>query len=173
MNRLLCLSTTMLFLINITGCDNGIDLRSEFEKLPPRTKDGKNTFGCLVNGKAWVVSSTTDVTAFYQMNVFQLNAAIEEKNRHQAIGLALLGGLSEGSIYDLTNDPQSQAVFGWERVEQYCVYDIDKTTSGWLSISTLNESKAIISGTFEFVTITPGCDTLSVADGRFDLLYAN
>ena len=163
----------MLFLISICSCDNGIDLRSEFEKLPPRTKDGKNTFGCILNGKAWVVSSTIDVTAFYQMNVFQMNAVIAETNRHQAIGMALLGGLSEGSIYDLTNDPQSQAAFGWEQVEQNCTYDIDKTISGRISISTLNESKAILAGTFDFVTVTPGCDTIVVTDGRFDVQYAN
>ena len=56
---------------------------------------------------------------------------------------------------------------------EYCTYDIDGTISGRLSISTLNESKVIIAGTFEFVTVTPGCDTIIVTDGRFDVLYAN
>ena len=27
---------------------------TEEEKLPPATQEGKNTFGCLVDGKAWV-----------------------------------------------------------------------------------------------------------------------
>lgn len=30
------------------------DIACELAKLPPATTEGKGTFGCLVNGKAWL-----------------------------------------------------------------------------------------------------------------------
>lgn len=46
------LATTLL----AASCkkDKAQDDRTELEKLPPITQTGANTFGCLVNGKAWL-----------------------------------------------------------------------------------------------------------------------
>ena len=32
-------------------------LVNEIDKLPPATQTGANTFGCLVNGKAWIAQN--------------------------------------------------------------------------------------------------------------------
>jgi hypothetical protein len=41
-------------------CPEG-DKACELAKLPPLTTEGKGTFGCLVNGKAWLPESNTPV----------------------------------------------------------------------------------------------------------------
>ena len=46
--------------------------KTELEKLPPLTTTGENTFGCLVNGEALVVTNTLEITAIYQGGVLQL-----------------------------------------------------------------------------------------------------
>ncbi len=42
--------------------------KTELEKLPPITQEGKNTFGYLVNGEAIVVRNTMNITAIYQQD---------------------------------------------------------------------------------------------------------
>ncbi len=47
--------TCLLFVILNTQCKKD-DLNAELAKLPPITQTGANTFGCLVNGKAYIPS---------------------------------------------------------------------------------------------------------------------
>lgn len=47
--------------------------KTELEKLPPITQIGANTFGCLINGKAWIPENenlwlTTHPLRFYFEN---------------------------------------------------------------------------------------------------------
>ncbi len=162
-----------ILLTGFEGCDDIINPRTELEKLPPATQEGKSTFGCLVNGKAWVTRSSTDALADYQSGVLQISAGIDETNRDQGITLVILSGLSQGMTYDLTNDPQYEAKFSWTQASKVCFYDDEDTLSGHLKITKLDQVNLIISGLFEFTTAVSGCDTINVTDGRFDLLYAN
>lgn len=95
----------IILLVSYEGCDNDPNPKTELEKLPPATQEGKNTFGCLVNGKAWVTKTSIDAVAFYQEGVFQLGAQIEEINREQGIGLAKSFGIEEGVLYDFIHTP--------------------------------------------------------------------
>src|SRR6187549_3627890 len=102
----------MVIFILLTGCESCDDIinpKTELEKLPAATQTGKSTFGCLVNGKAWVTRTTTDALADYQSGVLQISAGIDETNRDQGITLVILSGLAQGLSYDLTNDPQYEA----------------------------------------------------------------
>ena len=40
-----------------TACKKVKEPPTELSKLPPATQTGANTFGCLVNGKAWVAQT--------------------------------------------------------------------------------------------------------------------
>jgi len=151
----------------------GSEPKSELEKLPPATMEGKNTFGCLVNGKAWVTRTSTDVLAFYQSGVLQVSAYIDEKGREQAIDLIVLNGLTQGTTYDLTNIPSHAATFSWVRPSGICFYEEENTISGNLTITKLDQTNLIVAGVFEFTTVVAGCDTIKVTNGRFDVLYAN
>jgi Family of unknown function (DUF6252) len=160
-----------IFLI-CASCENDPSPNSELAKLPPATQSGKNTFGCLVNGKAWVTRTTTDALAFYQSGVMQISADINEKNRKQYLDLITLNGLTQGAVYDLSNDPEYEAKFSWVLPSGICFYEEENTLSGQLTITKLDQVKYIVSGLFEFTTVVSGCDTIKVTDGRFDLLYA-
>ncbi len=101
-----------LILILLTGCESCDDIinpKTELEKLPPATQQGKSTFGCLVNGKAWVTRSSTDASSFYQSGILQISADVDETNREQHIDLIKVDGLTQDAIYDLTNDPAIKA----------------------------------------------------------------
>ncbi len=166
----------IVMLVLLTGfesCDDIIDPKTELEKLPPATQEGKSTFGCLVNGKAWVTNSSTDALADYQSGSLQIGAGIHERERQQGMILAVLSGVGEGLSYDLTNDPQYEAKFSSKHSTGLCFYDDNNTLSGNLTITKLDQTKLIISGVFYFTTFVSGCDTIKVTDGRFDILYAN
>ena len=63
----------MLLLASCDGCKKDDPKpKTELEKLPPATQEGKDTFGCLVNGKAWVIESTTNTDAVYQIGILQI-----------------------------------------------------------------------------------------------------
>jgi hypothetical protein len=47
------------------------------EKLPPDTNSGKQKFGCLINGKAFVPNSTVDVSAVFQQGILQISGKID------------------------------------------------------------------------------------------------
>ena len=52
-----------------------------------------------------------------------------------------------------------------------CEYDRDSTVyrEGKLTITKFDLENQIISGTFEFTLTKPGCDTIKVTQGRFDM----
>ncbi len=163
-------------IISLAACEScnlfGTDPKSELEKLPPATQQGKNTFGCLVNGRAWVTRTSTDVSSFYQSGVLQVSADISEGNR-QHIDLIVLNGVIEGTTYDLTDNSKCGAKFSWIKTSMICFYEAENTLIGSLTITKVDQAKLIVSGQFEFTTIVSGCDTIKVTNGRFDVLYAN
>ena len=55
-NRCLWLLSLAALVLLCTQCKktNSSTPQTELEKLPPITKTGANTFGCLVNGVAWL-----------------------------------------------------------------------------------------------------------------------
>lgn len=167
-----CLARTVVYvLLLLPGClEESVNL-TELEKLPPATHAGKNTFGCLVNGEAWVTVSSIDAVALYQTGVLQISAGIREKGRHQSISIVILGDVTQGPPYNLTEDPQRQAGFSATRADGACYYVKENTLSGNLKITTLYKVGGIIAGTFEFTTHLDGCDTIKVTDGRFDLTF--
>jgi len=166
-----------LLVIALFACEScdlfGSEPKSELEKLPPATMEGKNTFGCLVNGKAWVTRTSTDVLAFYQSGVFQISAGIEETNRDQGITIVVHNGLTQGDPYDLSDDPDRQSRYGGTLPHNLCFYDDENTLSGNLTITRLDQINLVVSGLFEFTTVVAGCDTIKITNGRFDVLYAN
>ncbi len=166
----------LLFLVFITtlGSCNwfGNDPKSELEKLPPSTQQGKNTFGCLVNGKAWVTRTSTDVLAFYQSGLFQVGAGVDNELK-QGMTIVVSNGIVEGSSYNLANELNTKVEFSSRSPLRICFYDRYNTINGKLTITKLDQTKLIVSGLFEFTTVVAGCDTIMVTDGRFDVLYAN
>ena len=150
------------------SCDLGLGIHepTELEKLPPLTTSGENTFGCLVNGDAEVITNSLEMVAIYQGGGVQF------------------GG---GGIYMVVLDPFTMRIpyefkgvgVGTSRARyknkgqdgEFCFYEFEDTYEGSLTFSRIDRTNFIISGTFEFSTVTEDCDTVHITDGRFDVQY--
>jgi hypothetical protein len=154
------------------GCEEP-QPKTELEKLPPATQEGKNTFGCLVNGKAWVTKTSIDARAFYQQGTLSISAGINENDREQGIGFIIQDIDLIVEKYPLNDTLLRFAELGDDITN--CIFKIDSNASGGdLIISHFDKTNRIISGKFYFKAFSVDCnDSVTVNEGRFDLMYAN
>jgi hypothetical protein len=170
---LLKMKTLVLFAVVMAisgGCrlfkSDDPEPKTELEKLPPITQEGRNTFGCLVNGKAFAVTSAYEMTAIYQGGGVQFGAG--------GIYMVVVDPFSIGVHYDFKDVGKgtSRAKYTKEVGENmFCFYEYSNTFSGSLDVSKIDKVDYVISGLFEFSTVTPGCDTIKITNGRFDMQY--
>jgi hypothetical protein len=155
--------------LTLIHCDDPPPL-SELEKLPPKTQEGKGRFGCLVNGKAWVIKSSYHTGASYQRDVFSVGGDLDDdSNRDQTIQMVIINSvLEENKIYSLTDFPNSYSEF-ISSAPFRCWYESESTLSGELILTKVDINNRIVSGEFEFTTVNDECDTVKITDGRFDL----
>ena len=171
----------ILCLFLLAGC-NSCELnditkqpKTELEKLPPATQEGKYTFGCLVNGKAWYTYS--GAYSDYQLGSLSIGATVIDLDQSIGINLREKMGdpvLNTGTYSLLSSSSYSPTVSFL--VTNFCFYGTTTNPqdllNGSLSITKFDKSNYIISGTFNFTFAHMGCDTLKVTDGRFDIEYA-
>jgi len=172
---LIILSTTLG-----SGCKK--NKLSELDKLPPATQTGARTFGCLVNGKAWIPAKedwfSTSALRFYYYNdnggQFSIKAEYQNSsaNRKESIGITCDSILSR-NIYDLQKDTNTaRVIFINSKVSGICYSvfsgDNDTQTNGLISITRFDLAQGIICGTFEFTIKKTGCETIYITHGRFD-----
>jgi hypothetical protein len=156
---------------------------TNLQKLPPLTHVGKGTFGCLVDGEAWIPNEWKDTRWCFYYSYFDsrdiygtlelrslkkkflkdspasmfmhLNKRVFGTGKH----LLYLDGPSENYL----------SVSKYYR-EYYCK---KKDSNNNVNIHTLDTVNRIVSGTFQFYAIglDNNLDTVKVTDGRFDLRY--
>ncbi|OMP30416.1 hypothetical protein [Mangrovimonas sp. DI 80] len=145
----------------LLSCNNDDDNASQnpIDQLPPATQTGENTFGCLVNGEPMAIEGLLNMTAIYQGGFIQF------------------GG---GGIYMIVSDPNvntEYSLIGEARFTEdddgpaMCYYDFENTYEGFVKFSKIDQTNYIISGTFEFSTVTENCETVHITNGRFDMQY--
>ncbi len=146
------------------------------EQLPPITTTGANTFGCLVNGNAWLPYGGWSVPALTV-------APIGEKNLELSIDAydRKNGALSDISITVVNLKPDTATYRIYNYLNEGLVYSNGNQdyepfdTFGVVHISRCDTVQQIISGTFSFVAYTDTsrvtAKSVSVTDGRFDLHY--
>ncbi|MFT5755005.1 MAG: hypothetical protein ACI924_002256 [Flavobacterium sp.] len=144
-------------------------------QLPPETQVGANTFGCLINGKPFVVLNTSQQTAIYQdgglliggqkninNNLTQVSMFISEANIGEII--------AENNSYVLNSNSVPKGEYYIEN--QNCFYFTSSNYTGSLMITKIDNINFIISGKFEFKSISDNCaDIINITNGRFDLQY--
>ena len=172
----------LFFLISLavlTTCDECKDdpkPLTELEKLPPATQVGKNTFGCLVDGKAWVIGSSIDVAAFYQEGVLSIAAVNSENTEIIFINMYELNLSVQSYTLPKENPGHFTSLAGLDEYKTTrCRFETTAGYTGNVVITHLDQTfgKWIISGTFEFVGYSIDCQTTrSVTEGRFDVTYA-
>ncbi|KAA5827837.1 hypothetical protein FPF71_03080 [Algibacter amylolyticus] len=161
-----------LITLNTTSCINDDDVSKDpIDQLPLGTQTGENTFGCLINGKPLSVSNSREITAIYQGGVLQLGGGEENSNEDIDITINLEAPLDIDTSYDLTSYPNYISKFRKILNNVNCSYEYLDTYEGSIKLSKFDRVNYIVSGTFEFSTVTDNCETINITDGRFDMKY--
>lgn len=169
------------WLITGAGCKKEVD---QLSKLPPATQTGANTFGCLVNGKAWVAQTDCQLICDPAFRLYYdsrhggyvgitadwLNSS---DNIDQRINI-LFDSTNFKLKHNLTIDnPYTLARFiDYKKINNCGTYEHSSDSlvihTGNVNLVKYDLQSGIMSGTFEFTITKPGCTTLSVTNGRFD-----
>lgn len=150
-------------------------------KLPPATQVGANTFGCRIDGKAYVpdvlgcfaIPAERPVSMYYdntfrfgnytELNFFTRMCSAAKVFSFTKLQIDTLGAYSfNGNFCDIQTCDKAQVGLNGT--------DIYNMTSGQIVITKLDTTRKIISGTFTF-SLNNGNQSLSVSDGRFDFKY--
>jgi len=174
-----------LFLILLTtislSCCNKDDDKpiSEIDKLPPATQTGTNTFGCLLDGKAFLPGNFQNATNCYYQFVngkyyFALNTSkINENDFLISIGLVTNEKqIEQNGKYSLESNIPSKA-YGQYGLEGIFATTNGSTYTGELTITKLDEINHTVSGTFWFNIIDFQGNSHQIREGRFDMQYTN
>lgn len=161
-------------LMTYSSCDE-----TSPDVLPKATMEGKNTFGCILNGEIWLPNGydgTHNLIVQYdpdfESGLFSITTyRYQGKNNDNRQTIAIYSdSLKSTGSYPLTLAGKQEAVF-----ENWATPDCDFPQSeqhfrdGVLNITRFDLQTGIISGTFEFTLARPGCDTIKATMGRFDM----
>ena len=168
-----------------TSCkkDKAQDNRTELEKLPAITQTGANTFGCLVDGKAWLPNGSKPQTGGPNIQVyvdptFQGGAFYVTGHQYNIPGSTISigsGNCTNAGMYYLSNNVNAASYLKSILGSLPCELMSDDTLTyktGFLNVSKYDLSTGIFSGTFEFKLFNSQSlcgDTVRVTNGRFDL----
>ena len=181
--KLLCI---IIACANIfAACKKDKSEPTELSKLPAATQTGANTFGCLVNGKAWV-AQRNDCRIFcplsfqvYYDGVYGGALSIEaykidvQNNVDELIQFGI-----DSTNFKINHEISISKKYTYASFKNYknvnnCSnyqHGIDSTVMhfGTVKLSRYDLSNGIIAGTFNFTITKPGCETITITEGRFD-----
>lgn len=145
------------------------------DELPPITMEGKNTFGCLVNGKMFISKggfgqSGTHAEVYKRPDTVAINIYAGNSVENQTIFISIIDSpdLRINGTYDFNNDKCCGLQYLNYDNEISCSYEAP--VSGYVKLSKFDLSKGIVAGTFEFKAYSLECeDTVVITEGRFDI----
>jgi hypothetical protein len=152
----------------------------EEDELPPITKEGKNTFGCFVDGKLWLPERRLGGTAMeaqLQVSSDSVGVNIYANGATSVFIMSIYDGptLQINKRYDLSSKKFYAAYTNWSGGSS-C--DYDSIIDGSITLSRFYRGPEtapglVISGVFEFTArSTTECDgTVTITEGRFDMGY--
>jgi hypothetical protein len=151
--------------------------QKEEDKLPPLTTEGKQTFGCLMNGKAWPDSYDIDFgSSGYANGDFELYLRTLDPfttNIKEQVSIAIRGKIFGPGHYIIpysTNLMETNINVIYENI----VYTSYVTPGGYadITIVKLDTINHLMAGTFNFLLYSPtNIVPLQVTKGRFDYKY--
>lgn len=173
------ITLALLFLLfYAASCDSDDDN----DTLPRETQDGRNTFGCLVNGKVWEKGGDLsfphpNLGAFVGENEFGITASRFGNNIFQTISIDVAQPLKVDT-YSFNNN---ECIASFSDRETDCYYQTYLHYIGKLEITKFDSVKKIISGRFNFKAFIYNADTINsagtcdssitITEGRFDIHY--
>ena len=160
-----------LFLITVFILTSGLNCKDENltpeEQLPSATQEGKNTFGCLVNGVALIPrgsgSSTPIYTSAYQNNQLFLNVN-DRKNGDRYLNMIIDVG---------ANNTYTLRCIKFDDLVSKCNYELCNQVNSTLNITKFDLKERIASGTFSATipAVDSKCGEIKITDGRFDAKF--
>ena len=171
---MILLFAVALFPFNFSSCiDEGAEV------LPEATMEGKNTFGCLVNGEVWLpkgYNGTPNLNLSYDpgydngtVDLRSYRIYSSESGDSEYV-ILYINNISDVGTFHFSDTAHTEVVFYGRK--NSCEYRSRSSTTfntGNITITRFDLKNQIISGTFEFSLAKPGCDTIKVTQGRFDM----
>ena len=181
MNKL-PLYLAFLLLTQLAGCK----IKDPFPKsqppanpigqLPPATQTGQYTFGCLVNGQAWLPAGSPFNGPLLTCQYLNKHLSVVARRNLVSNGVASrealeiqIDGISTAGLYSLNQKSLNFA--NYENLNTFCSYYTDALHPARVEITRMDLVERVVSGRFSFILETPGCDKAVVTDGRFDAKF--
>ncbi|MCW3073365.1 MAG: hypothetical protein JWP69_434 [Flaviaesturariibacter sp.] len=171
----LALSTLCLLLSSVNCKKSKTVTRTELDKLPPITQEGKNTIGFLVNGQAWTPRGfqfqpnfyiIADPSFFGNLDIRAYRLIGQQK---ESISINCFDITTTG-IYPINGITRIFINYRSEPANCFFLNDSTNYKSGFLKISKYDLQNGIVAGEFEvkLFDATISCDTIRITNGRFD-----
>jgi hypothetical protein len=186
-SKIITISLAIASMLCFAQCKKDNNNTNPVDQLPPATQTGANTFGCLINGKAFTPGGSAlsgpDLFSFYQYLIPNTPAgydfdvsATDKRNSCNVTGISF--GFDSVSMnvgtYRLQLGKNGQ---GGGRISKgICngnsgVYNTDDSIGGQLTLTRFDLTYQIASGTFWFNVLDNNGDTIKITDGRFDVHF--
>jgi hypothetical protein len=153
-------------------------------ELPPITTTGENTFGCLLNGEVWLPEMHFNMGGLHRLKASYFNGVVwitamkkpgsEAPDIKQTIDLNVASQLADSMALTYPHDGSSVFIGAWANYHDHhthCDYRTDSINGGFLQFLRFDSTAKVMSGIFEFTVVEPGCDTVFIREGRFDINY--
>lgn len=155
--------------------------KEDNDGLPAATQEGRNTFGCKVNGQVWLPFNNdwkgNKLTGgFSARNECFIFAARYNSNSETRI-LLNLNNIKSPILGKIIINSSTGNYFEYEDLTNNLYpkhYTTDSLHTGYITFTKFDATSRTMSGTFEFeAVLDSGTETVKVTDGRFDLKYEN
>jgi hypothetical protein len=142
------------------------------DDLPKPTQNGSGTFACKVDGEVYIPSiqdfKRSAKNAILDNNTIVISGLKENSNSKEAIVLNIRNFKGEAAYNLSEKDVDHFALYYLNG--QYYYTNADYT--GKVTITHFDETKKIVSGTFDFKVLdTQTNEVVNISEGRFDLYY--
>jgi len=161
------------WIISFSSCE-----KKNFDEMPPETRSGKNTFGCLIDGDLFVGGCC----APWMTDVLDAGYR-KESNRLFIIAYGKMNGSPAGMISIGVNSPQQKSTQKISLAYYFpptgSCFNFTAWNDGLCTITRLDTINKIASGRFEFVgrcsdedfNVTDSTTTTQITQGRFDVKF--
>jgi hypothetical protein len=159
---------------------------NQLSLLPAATQTGANTFGCLVNGQAFVPKNRSllqgpimQCNYIYTLGGYYFDVSGGNSNSNgtpvsiliQTDSLTIKDGQTLPLTgYAIAGEASGTYITSASSVSPLSYFHTNSNASGQLNITHMDTIKQIVSGTFYFTAVNNG-DTVKITNGRFDMPY--
>ena len=159
---------TYLFLSLVAALVVGCKKDGPEAGLPAATQEGKNTFGCLVDGQVFVPKNPSGINSSsrepLEVSLYHTDLLVSARGDGY-VDFALRNAFRPGTY-----------ILGETRTGSYGSYDVsagsyytDADHTGTVTLTRIDTVAKIAAGTFQFTCFNRNGQTVTVTDGRFDV----